>query len=268
MNDLEEMRFGILEGPRLFATSETVSKLCTTPERFQRILYDFEGFFQQFDREHALDVYVFCLSEHDPLNTDGALSMWRAYGGLGNGAALVFNTEFVTVKDNAPTALTKVEYETRSNWLEWLSKKFDEWASAVAPMIEQVPDDKLYILAYHFFQLVKLFSLKFKHDGFKEEQEWRIVYLPDRDPQGILKGALGYAIGPRGVEPKLKLKIEPLPLEPRETWTFGSILDRIILGPSISSDLAKNSFGRMLEIMGKQEFKNKVVSSTIPLRLS
>jgi hypothetical protein len=43
--------------------------------------------------EAALDTYVFCLCEHDPIHMDGLLSMWREYGRKGNGAALVFNTQ-------------------------------------------------------------------------------------------------------------------------------------------------------------------------------
>jgi len=114
--------------------------------------------------------------------------------------------------------------------------------------------------------MIKLYALTAKHHGFREEREWRIIYMPDRDPTGILKDRFGYTIGRQGVEPKLKLKIEPLPIEPREQWTFESILDLIILGPSISSPLACSSVGRMLESMGKSEFCKKVFPSTIPLR--
>ena len=38
-----------------------------------------------------IDTYVFCLSEHAKDDTDGLLSMWRGYGGNGNGAAIVFD---------------------------------------------------------------------------------------------------------------------------------------------------------------------------------
>jgi hypothetical protein len=87
-----------------------------------------------------------------------------------------------------------------------------------------------------------------------------------RDTQGILRDRFGYAIGSRGVEPKLKFKIRPLPIEPHETWTFATILERIILGPSVSSPLARSGVTRMLETIGKPEFREKVSTSTIPLR--
>jgi hypothetical protein len=56
---------------------------------------------------------------------------------------------------------------------------------------------------------LKSSSLLTKHDGFSEEKEWRIVYVPEGDPLGYLKACLDYFIGPRGLEPKLKYKFGP-----------------------------------------------------------
>ncbi len=75
---------------------------------------------------------------------------------------------------------------------------------------------------------------------------------------------LHYVVGSRGVEPKLLFNIKPI--DANHTWTFHSILDKIILGPSISSLLAQRGIQRMLETIGKPEFREKVSSSQIPLR--
>jgi hypothetical protein len=90
--------------------------------------------------------------------------------------------------------------------------------------------------------------------------------MPERDPHGIWKEKfkLHYVIGTRGVEPKLIFKIEPL--DQSKTWKFADILDTIILGPSLSSWLARRSIERMLETVGKPEFRPKVSASQIPLR--
>jgi hypothetical protein len=50
-----------------------------------------------------------------------------------------------------------------------------------------------------------------QHQGFKEESEWRLVYMRDRDKDKALDRMLSYWIGPRGVEPKLKFNIEHIP---------------------------------------------------------
>jgi Protein of unknown function (DUF2971) len=264
MNDLEEMRFGIHEGVALFESSDAVDRACNTPQRAHAVKHHLRHYFNQFDNQHAFDVYVFCFSEHLPEKTDGILSMWRGYGGQGNGAALVFNTGFITPRAESPLILSKVHYDSKDNRVKFINEKLNEWCAIVNSA--QLQDDQIYLAAYHFFHLIKIFALTFKHDGFREECEWRIIYLPDRDPQGLLKGGFDYVIGSRGVEPKLRFKIAPLQLEPAETWTFASILERIILGPSISSPLAKSSIVRMLEKVGRPEFAPKVSPSSIPLR--
>jgi len=130
-----------------------------------------------------------------------------------------------------------------------------------------LPNDKLYIGSYRFFERIKLFALFTKHRGFREEREWRAVYMRDRDHAKKLAGMLGYWIGPRGTEPKLKLKIEALPGLPGEAVTLSQLIDRVILGPSfLSSPLARSTVLRMLDVVGKPELKDRIKSSTIPFR--
>jgi hypothetical protein len=102
--------------------------------------------------------------------------------------------------------------------------------------------------------------------GFEEEEEWRIIYMPDRDVKGLMKGRLGYFRRGNTLEPKLRFPIQPLLLESRQSWTFETILDRIVLGPTHASALARRSAGRMLERLGKPEFANKIWVSEIPYR--
>jgi hypothetical protein len=65
---------------------------------------------------------------------------------------------------------------------------------------------------------------------------------------------------------KLTLPIRPLELEPRQTWTFETILDRIVLGPTHASALSLRSARRMLERLDKRQFANKIWVSEIPYR--
>jgi len=67
---------------------------------------------------------------------------------------------------------------------------------------------------------MKVFALLSKHQGFKEEREWRIIYFQNRDTLHLLEKSDFLLSWRRGIEPKLKFKVEPLMLEPRETWTF------------------------------------------------
>ena len=92
MNDLQELRFGILEGANAFRRHKGIESASGSQERYQVLCHAFEHYFDEFSNKHAIDTYVFCLAEHDPGNSDGLLSMWRGYGGNGSGVALVFDT--------------------------------------------------------------------------------------------------------------------------------------------------------------------------------
>jgi hypothetical protein len=261
MNDLEEVRFGFLQGMKLVEQSEAVTRACKTSERAVNLRAAFAYYCKEFDEQHAFDTYVFCLTEHEPANKDGLLSMWRGYGGNGNGAALIFNSNFAIRNQNSPILISRVHYDTADGRILWINDRIDQWCWLLEK--SGIPDDKLFLAAKSLFNFIKLFALKSKHDGFKEEREWRIIYLPERDTrQEAFK--LDYIIGKHGVEPKLRFEIKPI--DSTENWSFGDILDQIILGPSQSSWLARRGVERMLEIVGRTEFKKKLSVSGIPLR--
>ena len=66
MNDIQEMRFGILEGVRLFEKNkDAILNACGNEDRFNILKDQFYYSFNDFDNNHALDVYAFCLSKHD-----------------------------------------------------------------------------------------------------------------------------------------------------------------------------------------------------------
>lgn len=264
MNDLEEVRFGIVNGARAFKASTAIREALKTPERYARFVYHLDWYIQTFEREHLLDVYVFCLSEHDPKDNDGLLSMWRGYGGNGKGAALVFDTSKVTYTEGSALVVAKVHYASDEERYAWFDRACGILSKALSA--HDVPDDKIYLAANAAFERLKLFALFTKHTGFKEEAEWRVVYLSERDQHQALKGMLHYLNGPRGVEPKLRFKVGPIDRVTGTDLSLGQIISAILLGPSVSSPLAIQSVSRMLDVLGKGEFKGRVHASTIPFR--
>ena len=264
MNDLEEVRFGLLTEMSRFTENEDLDRACRTAERADMAVHYLKSYFSTFENEHAVNVYVFCLSEHDLQDNDGRLSMWRAYGGSGNGAAMVFKTESINIVHGSPLLFAKVQYASQAKRIQWIDDKINQWCNIVSQ--HDIPDDKLYLASYHLLQIFQLFALTWKHDGFREEQEWRVIYMPERDTEKMLHDSFGYIISNRGVEPKLKYKIKPLPIATEQTISLATLLDRIILGPTVSSALAKQTFCRMLRQIGRAEFESKVFSSSIPLR--
>jgi hypothetical protein len=211
----------------------------------------------------AFDTYISCLTEHDPKNNDGVLSMWRGYGQHGNGAALVFDSSKVTMVPTSPLLIGKVLYVSDEERVEQLGSVPRAWCDLPAELA--LPNEKLHLASYVAFSIVKAHALSTKHSGFAEE-EWLVVYHPERDAANALKPFLQYHIGDRGVEPKLKYRIGHIAGVSADDLALDRLLDRIILGPSVSSPLAKRSIERMLDNIGKPQFKPLLRSSGIPSR--
>ena len=260
------MRFGIEEGVKTFLNVELLIKAVGTKDRTEILKHAFLHYLENFYNQDAFDTYVFCLSKHRKADTDGLLSMWRGYGLHGNGIILVFDPVEITEVGTSPLQIAPVSYATNIDRSLNLKDILDNWAKISEEA--NLTDDKIYLAAYAAFAVIRTYALVTKHIGFSEEQEWRVIYYPERDRGGLLKQFLGYHIGDRGVEPKLKYPLTHIEGVSAPDFSLDRILDCIILGPSVSSPLAKRSVERMLEKLGKGTLKSKLHASGIPLRPS
>jgi hypothetical protein len=178
----------------------------------------------------------------------------------------VFDTGKIQFVTNAPMHLLKVEYASAMDRGQRLSGLLSKWATVVKQ--GNIADEHLWLAAFAALRAIILFGLTHKHDGFAEEREWRIVYLREIDVAGVLSSQLGYSLGKQGVEPRLKFRLEVGSARDWPKQGLETLLDKIILGPSVSSYLAKQAVDRMLQTQGKAQFIGRVVASTIPLRPS
>jgi Protein of unknown function (DUF2971) len=264
MNDHEELRFGIGNAMRAIRTSNEINLALETDERRAKFRSHVDFFVDDFDERHLLDVYVFCLSEHEATDTDGLLSMWRGYGSDGNGAAVVFDTSKLSAPHEGPLILDSVHYANHEERLKWIEELVSKFAALLAS--QHVADDDLYNTAHILMNRILLFSLFTKHDGFREEREWRAVYLPTNDMKKIFSPFFGYHVLGNKVEPKLKFPIRPIPSITSDDATLEKIIHSIILGPNASVPMTRRSIERMLELLGAPELRSRVVASTIPYR--
>jgi len=262
MNDLEELRFGMLLGIQRFPAH--VETLNETPQRKKALLDAFAHFVGYMNEQTLVDTYVLCLSEHAPGDTDGILSMWRNYANQGHGVALVFNTRPISTPPQAPLWIAKVVYKSPTERIQMLENGLQQWVSMTQSL--NLQDDRLYLAAYAAFYFIKTFALVTKHKGFAEEAEWRVIYVPDLDQQKLLVDQFGYHISQRGAEPKLKFKIKPVIPGAPLPLSLANVLEFILLGPSHSSPLAQAAFRRMLRGTSIEKFQDRVFASTIPLR--
>ncbi len=269
MNDLQEMNYGLNAGydyvlrTRVIENAFSKSKDETLYHRQQ-----FSRYIHDFMTTQSSEVYIFCTTAHDVRNEDGALSMWRGYGEGGRGAALIFNTGFLRDRQDSPLLIAEVQYMSEDQRMASIWQMLQRWQIA-ATEIDKSNFNEAHISAVmqSLFVSILLLALTTKHPGFSEEREWRLIYLPFLGNAAVLKDSLSYNVGPRGVEPKLKFPLAPLPLDPPDNWTFDSIVHKLLLGPGMSDRLHRAAVERMLVDHQKSFLCDRLKFSTIPLRL-
>lgn len=283
MNDFEEMRFGIDMGKNIFRDYCYSSEI---PKHKSDLMFrKFLSAEQYMYQQTILDHYVLCFAEHSADDKDGSLPMWRSYGDGGHGAAIIFDPSKYPKDRNHHLRIRKVIYGSASDRENRLVKILEEWQKKTIEIHENYPERYLFIAAHLAFFLIKKFSLITKHIGFSPENEWRMIYSSDLDPAGIFKDLTSYNIGPRGFEPKLKLNVldynnsinkyndlylvksNKTNLSPLQI-KLADVVDSILLGPSMDSQLARHSFLRAIKGTDFEKLSDKVYASTIPLRPS
>jgi hypothetical protein len=91
------------------------------------------------------------------------------------------------------------------------------------------------------------------------------VYLRQRDKLNTFSPMLGYAIGKRGLEPKLKLTVAPVAGFAAD-MSLEKLINRIILGPSTSNAFSTKTVVRMLEVLGRNSLVGRISASSTPFR--
>jgi hypothetical protein len=179
MNDLQEMRWGVQKGQSVFvdvANEPDIIATVGSDARMSFINHAFLSYFRNFDLKYAFDVYVFCLSEHDPVkHPDGLLSMWRGYGANGHGAALVFNTSFITVAQDSPLLIAKVHYATEAEREAWLKDIFRRCFGILRQ--NHVPDTDLHIIGYHMLWHVSFVPVHADVDGWRGRHSFKLAVI-------------------------------------------------------------------------------------------
>lgn len=264
MNDREEVTFGVNFGVQAFEQNQELADILDSSGGHSQLLRGVREAAQHYYGNDFFDTYVLCLSQHEPSDHDGRLSMWRGYGGRGSGAAIVFDTSKLELNSASPLIVAKVEYATTFKRQEWL----DDLVSKIANFVREknLDNEDLVEVGKIAFERIKLAAIFSKHSGFAEEHEWRVVYMPDRDRAGLMRPYLHYHNGPRGVEPKLRLKVEAKTGVVSGDMSLEKLVDRIIIGPSKISPLTHGSIARMLTQAGKPQLADRLMVSRIPFR--
>ena len=213
-------------------------------------------------RQHIQsDTFITCLSEHpESENSNGRLSMWRAYGGRA-GVAFVFKPDVLDTESNAIGAFAHpVSYMDDRQ----CGQRFSEIASRMQESLELLktcPPEKMNGFV---FSVLLWTALATKHPGFSEEREWRVAAIPSMWKSHVLKRSVEVV---RGV-PQHVLRL-PLANRPEFQITgleVKELLDRVIIGPCDNPGTIFRAFVSLLAEAGVANPDTKVFISGIPLR--
>lgn len=263
MNDYLEAYYGHKQLCRIFANSELKASFISALSPFgedmgNKVLAQFDQWWENIQ----FNTYICSISEHDDSeDLHGRLSMWRAYGGVSAKAGVVVRLPLTPgAAQGLNLLVSPVEYFT----YEQLEQEFKAAVGNITQntaYLSTLPPDR--ILNVAFFMLV-MAALCLKHEGFKEEREWRIICLPYTMPSENRESAVEVI----GGVPQIVYKI-PLVDRPEKDITgvqIPQLVDRVIIGPSAYPTPIREAFISILSQSGMHDAGARVWVSDIPLR--
>jgi hypothetical protein len=208
------------------------------------------------------NTYISSVSEHlEREDLHGRLSMWRAFGNSParvafvfrvpkfSGAALAMNLNFspvaylteAEIMNNISEVMLNVQNDT-----EFL-KRFDRQ-----------------IIVNYIFTMLLLAVTCLKHEGFREEREWRVFYSPGQRPSPLIESTSEVVGGVPQIVYQIPLDktVSPDIAE----LDIAAVFDRLIIGPTQYPIAMIEAFTKALTAAGVVDARSKIFPSLIPIR--
>lgn len=256
-NDRTEITFGLEKILQCLERGSAVDLMQALDSFDPQVICDVKIRLAEYLGQASGGVYIGSFTKHSPRNTDGKLSMWRAYGAE-NGVALILDGQaFVSPTDRLKIYTAPVEYDdpegskitTQLNDVGKLLKSY-EGALDKGLLVE-----RLSLLLY----VRALFT---KHHGFLEEEEWRVVCVPKLWPTQDVQSEVKII---RGV-PQIVYTVSLKQWDAGPDLSVPKFVKRIIIGPTQNPEVIKSAIESTLKDLGDPDFEQKVLVSGIPLR--
>lgn len=209
------------------------------------------------------DSFITCLSEHLPEeDTHGRLSMWRAFGGNSGRVGLVFELPWVRQEGARALGLTfsPVAYlgKNRAHAI------FEQTLGNIRRECEVLRSLDRHSLFNWVLNMLLQNVLCMKHEGFSEEREWRVLYLPYLNPSKLMELSLEAVSGVP--QPIFKIPMDVSKAAVLANLDFAQIFQRLIIGPTQFGEAMERAFMLALNNAGVKDPDKRVVRSGIPIR--
>jgi hypothetical protein len=218
--------------------------------------------FNQRWNDIRLNTYITSVSEHDnEEDLHGRLSMWRAFGGNTARVALVLSIPWFSGASIALRVLfSPVAYLTENETRAVL----DEVVGNIRENRDFLRSQGRETINNWVFTMLLAGVTCLKHEGFKEEREWRAIYSPKRLPSSLMQSTTE-VIG--GVpQPIYKIPLDSTVSPALSSLELSSIFDRLIIGPTQFPWAMFEAFSEALTAVGVQNASERVRRSGIPIR--
>lgn len=209
-----------------------------------------------------VNTYIISISEHNSVEDQhGRLSMWRAFGGKTArvGIVYIFPVEFENTF-NLRVIVNPVAYLNEDN----INKDIRDVLNNIKEKVDFLKSVDRQVLLNIIFIMLVMYVTCTKHEGFKEEREWRAVYLPNIFHSDLIIRATETINDVPQIVYKLPLDVNVSPCLSEIELT--EILDRIIVGPSPYPWSQYEAFVDVLKRAGVKNAEEKVITSGIPIR--
>lgn len=219
--------------------------------------------FELFDSwwtDTQINTYITSISEHDEKeNEHGRLSMWRAFGGTSPRVAIVLNLPWLPNGSlNLNIHLSPVIYHDESDICNEL-KQILENLEKNGDFLKTVSKDEI---KGSIFTMLMTSVICAKHEGFREEREWRAVYMPMKSPSKLMESEISVINGLPQVVYKIPLdRNSHIELDDLD---FANLFDRLIIGPTQFPVAMAEAFNNELLKIGVKA--PKISISGIPIR--
>lgn len=223
-------------------------------------------FFNKWWTDIRFSTYITSISEHDESEDQhGRLSMWRAFGGTDVRVAIVFKFPFSLLHGKvfnlvvSPVAYLRKE-QVKEQFLMVVKNIHDH-----RDFLKSVGREK--IVNYVFNMLVAGVTC-LKHEGFKEEREWRLIYAPNRWPSQLIERSTEVIKGIPQIVYKIPFDAKaPSAPDALSQLDLARLFDHLIIGPALYPFSMLEAFGTVLQNAGVSEPEKRIVLSDIPIRM-
>jgi Protein of unknown function (DUF2971) len=265
MSDYREVQHGHDMFVSYFSDQDRRAQFCSaindasSDGAAQEALGLFDGWWPPAIRFHT---YIASISEHDSSeDIHGRLSMWRGFGNYVTRVGIVFQPPKISGGADALNLMfSPVAYLTEK-----------EVHAGLAEVIQNVHTETAFLqtlpratIVSWVFEMLRVAVTCLKHEGYKEEREWRAIYSPKMNPSPLM-GTSTEVIG--GV-PQI---VHPIPLDSSVDPVLADLdmarmFDRLIIGASPFPLPIADAFIDALKKVGVAAAENRVCVSGIPIR--